>query len=251
MNTLSVTSPLTQGATVSQAQKTLNGGNVFGRDFLQGAVDGVFGEETGRACIRAKYWLGYPTGELRATYGDLLNDYLLGKQQPTADMIKRTALRQKPASAKPMRAEALEEALKHLGLKERPAGSNIVRFSTWYGVRGPWCAMFVTWCYVGAGSKAFVKGVRYAYVPYIVQDARAGRNGLSVTRSPKPGDVVCYDWDGGVADHTGLFEKWLVEGRSFQAVEGNTGMGNDSNGGEVMRRQRLVSQVVAFVRVGR
>jgi hypothetical protein len=42
-----------------------------------------------------------------------------------------------------------------------------------------------------------------------------------------------------------------VEGRSFQAIEGNTGMGNDSNGGEVMRRQRLVSQVVAFVRVGR
>jgi len=105
---------------------------------------------------------------------------------------------------------------------------------------------------VKAGSKAFVKGQRYAYVPYIVNDARAGTNGLHVTRDPKPGDVVCFDWDGGVADHVGLFQEWAsVSKDAFRTVEGNTSQGNDSNGGEVMERNRTVAQVEAFVRVGR
>jgi peptidoglycan hydrolase-like protein with peptidoglycan-binding domain len=251
-HTLSVTSPLTTGPQVLAAQKVLNGGNVYGKDFLQGAVDGQFGEETGRACIRAKYWLGYGTTDLRATYGSALDEYLHALAQPDAAMQKRRELRLKQAAHPPMRAAALAESLKHIGTKERPPGSNIVRFSKWYGITGPWCAMFVTWCYAAANSKAFVKGKHYAYVPYIVADARAGRNGLSVTRDPQPGDVVCYDWDGGAADHTGLFEKWASGSHdAFTAIEGNTSVGNDSNGGEVMRRNRISRQVQAFVRVGR
>jgi hypothetical protein len=251
-HTLSVTSPMTNGPQVLAAQRILNGGNVFAKDFLQGAVDGQFGEETGRACIRAKYWLGYPTAALDPTYGEKLDGYLHGLEQPNASMLKRTAAREFTAKQPPMRIEALAEATKHLGTKESPAGSNIVRFSTWYGIRGPWCAMFVTWAEVSAGSKAFVKGSRYAYVPYIVQDARAGRNGLSVTRTPLPGDVVCYDWDGGAADHTGLFERWASSSHdAFSAIEGNTSVGNDSNGGEVMRRNRMLRQVECFVRVGK
>lgn len=250
VHTLSVTSPPTTGREVKAAQHVLNGGNVFGRDFLLGPVDGVFGEETGRACIRAKYWLGYKTSELKPSYGHSLEAYLHGLSQPTQEMIARTAERQKQARQVPLRKKALTEALKHIGVKESPPGSNEVIFSKWYGVRGPWCAMFVTWCYVKAGSKALEKGERYAYVPYIVADARAGRNGLSVTRDPQPGDIVCYDWDGGVADHTGLYEKPTGTG-TFSAIEGNTAVGNDSNGGEVMRCARKAVQVECFVRVGR
>jgi hypothetical protein len=247
--TLSVTSPLTQGKRAKAAQRVLSGGNVYGKDFLRSAVDGVFGEETGRACIRAKYWLGYATKELKATYGPSLDSFLHGLEQPSSEMVKRTAAREKKAAQTPLREKALAEAKRHLGVKESPAGSNVVLFSRWYGLTGPWCAMFTTYSYVNAGSKAFVKGSRYAYVPYIVADARAGRNGLQVIREPKPGDVVCYDWDGGVADHVGLFEKGTAA--SFTAIEGNTSLGNDSNGGEVMRRSRQGSQVEAFVRVGR
>ena len=155
------------------------------------------------------------------------------------------------AAQTPMRARVLARAKGQLGVKESPPGSNKTLYNTWYRASGPWCAMFVTWCYVNEGSKAFVQHQRYAYVPYMVADARAGRNGLSVTSRPLPGDVVAYDWDGGVADHTGLFERWSVVGDSFDAVEGNTAVGNDSNGGEVMRRRRRVSQVVWFIRVGR
>jgi hypothetical protein len=248
--TLGVASPLVHDDRVRKAQRVLNGWNVFGKDFLLGVVDGEFGEETGRACIRAKFWLGYATADLRPTYGAKLDSYLHDLEQPTKEMLKRTELRQQ---AKPLRAEALAESHKHIGYKESPAGSNRTRFGKWYGLDGnPWCAMFVTWCYVAAGSKAFVKGERYAYVPYIVQDARAGRNGLSVTHSPAPGDVVCYDWDGGVADHVGLFEGWGSSSHdAFTAIEGNTSVGNDSNGGEVMRRSRRITQVEAFVRVGK
>ena len=248
-HTLSVTSPYTAGAMVSHAQKVLNGNNVFNRDFLQGAVDGVFGEETGRACIRAKYWLGYPTAALDPTYGEKVDGYLHGLEQPTRDMMVRRELREKAVADTPLAVKALRQAQAQIGVKEKPAGSNKVLFSDWYGIRGPWCAMFVTWCYDRSGSKAFTRGSRYAYVPYIVNDARAGRNGLSVTRAPLPGDVVCYDWDGGVADHTGLFEKGSRD--MFHAIEGNTSVGNDSNGGEVMRRSRQGSQVECFVRVGR
>jgi hypothetical protein len=95
-----------------------------------------------------------------------------------------------------------------------------------------------------------VKGARYAYVPYIVNDARLGKNGLSITSSPKRGDLVCYDWSrDGEYDHIGVFEGW-TSGRVFEAIEGNTSLSDNSNGGEVMRRERDAgSQATIFVRV--
>lgn len=252
---LGVASPLHDDPRVRRAQGVLNGGNVLGIDFHRGAVDGQFGEETGRSCIRAKSYFGYANADLKPTYGPHLDAFLHGLAQPDAEMVKRAAARQKKAGQTPMREKALHEFLKHVGLKEHPSGSNMQRFGAWYGMNGvAWCAISVTYCYiVGAKSKAFVKGGRYAYVPYIVADARAGRNGLQPTKDPRPGDVVCFDWDGGVADHVGLFKSWLpgAEGSEFHTVEGNTGIGNDSNGGEVMERIRKISQVECFVRVGR
>jgi cell wall-associated NlpC family hydrolase len=160
--------------------------------------------------------------------------------------LRRAARLRSAARPRPLRAKALTAARGQLGVKESPAGSNRVKFSAWYGLVGPWCAMFVSWAYAQAGSK-----LRYAYVPYIVADARAGRNGLQVVSyaQAQPGDLVCYDWDGGVADHVGLLES--KHGSTFYAIEGNTSYGNDSNGGEVMRRTRRIDQVEAFVRVGR
>jgi hypothetical protein len=117
---------------------------------------------------------------------------------------------------------------------------------------GPWCAMFATWCDQTGGhpTKSFVKGSYYAYVPYIVSDARMGYRGLSITSDPQPGDLVCYDWDwNGEFDHIGIFERWSGK-PNFSAIEGNTGSTNYSNGGEVMRCNRNTSsQKTVFVRV--
>jgi hypothetical protein len=152
-----------------------------------------------------------------------------------------------------VRLAALAKARTYLGYKESPDGTNGNMFGSWYGMNyEPWCAMFVTYCFeLGSdgGSPSFVKGSRYAYVPYVVDDARQMRNGLKMTSSPMPGDLVCYDWSGGDFDHIGIFAGG--DSVSFTAIEGNTSSSNNSNGGGVMQRSRSVFQAarVAFVRV--
>lgn len=171
------------------------------------------------------------------------------------DLIERAVQQYKNASGKKVRERALERAQGQIGVKESPFGSNECKYTDWYGMVGPWCAMFTTWCYelgaqdLGKDSPAFVRGMYYAYVPYTVDDARNKRRGLSTTTSPIPGDLVAYDWSrDGVFDHIGVFE----DGTSFSwhAVEGNTSTSNNSNGGEVMRRTRSASDAnTVFIRV--
>jgi hypothetical protein len=150
-------------------------------------------------------------------------------------------------------AARLSKAKSQIGVKESPAGSNHVKYCDWYGMLGPWCAMFVTWAdQTGERpTSSFVRGQRYSYVPTIVNDARNGRYGLSVTSSPKPGDVVTYDWEqNGEPDHTGIFEGYVQGSLSkFTAIEGNTSIDSNSNGGEVMRRTRSITPQVVFIRV--
>lgn len=238
-------SPHLRSAAVGRLQSLLKS-----RGFYHGAVDHEFGVLTSQAVYRAKYWLGYPKPDHVA--GDILISYLTGHKTPQRYRVFRT-LRQRKAKQVSVGQHMLNEARAYLGTKESPPGSNRVLFSLWYGLIGSWCAMFVTYC--GAKfSKSFIKGVRYAYVPYIVADARAGRNNLVIVHpsNVRPGDLVCYDWPNespGTADHVGLFEEWLSVGSTFHAIEGNTSAGNDSDGGEVERRDRSVANVQAFVRV--
>lgn len=156
----------------------------------------------------------------------------------------------------PTSAEArLEEAISWLGYTEEPAGTNNTTFGEWYGVNyQPWCAIFCTYCdqLGGHPTRSFVRGSRYAYVPYVVADATAGANGLSIANAPAPGDLVCYDWArDGTFDHIGILEHWNgTSPSSFTAIEGNTSTSNDSNGGQVMRRTRDTrEQNTLFVRV--
>jgi CHAP domain len=150
------------------------------------------------------------------------------------------------------REQALDAAARQVGYAEGPNNDN--KFGAWYGCNyQPWCAMFCTWCFeTTGGSPSFAKGSYYAYVPYIVSDARAGRRGLSVTSAPIPGDLCCYDWSwDGTFDHVGMFSDGNAS--SWEAIEGNTSpsnSGSQSNGGGVYRRSRSAAQAnVVFVRV--
>ena len=68
--------------------------------------------------------------------------------------------------------------------------------------------------------------------------------------APLPGDIAVFDFDGaGEPEHIGIVEKALGGGR-FQSIEGNTSLARDSDGGAVMRRVRLLSQVQGFGRIG-
>jgi hypothetical protein len=152
-----------------------------------------------------------------------------------------------------LRVRALNRAKGQLGYVE--GANNANKYGDWYGMNyQPYCAMFATWCYENEGdSPSFVRGSRYSYVPYIVNDAREKRYGLKTTDDPVAGDLVCYDFQGdGLYDHVGLFERWTASDE-FDAVEANTSpqgsSGSQSNGGGVYRRTRYrSSQVTTFVR---
>lgn len=153
-----------------------------------------------------------------------------------------------------IREQAYELAKGKIGVKESPVNSNKVEFSEWFGIVTPWCMEFVSWAFATAGSKdIFAPGQRWDYVPAFLNDAKAGKFGLKIVRDPIRGDLVCYDWPGespGIPDHVGIFEAWVNQAAgTFTAIEGNTLVGNDSNGGEVMRRSRATSLVKNFVRV--
>jgi hypothetical protein len=149
--------------------------------------------------------------------------------------------------------KALAEALRHVGVRESPPGSNRTMFGRWFGVDGvPWCAIFASYCYdVGAGvvlcrgwHGAGVGRRGVAYVPSLAAWLRA--TGRAV-RDAAPGDLVVFDWDGGLPDHVGLVVRAHAGG--VDTVEGNTAVGNDSDGGEVMRRSRPLRHVAVFGRV--
>lgn len=148
-------------------------------------------------------------------------------------------------------AARLKKAKAYIGVKESPPNSNQTIFCDWYGMVGPWCAMFVSYCDQKGGrpTPTFKAGSRYAYVPYILQDARNGAHGLNVTSNPKPGDLAIYDWeDNGEPDHIGVFESWTGVNQ-FTAIEGNTSIDSNSDGGEVMRRTRTDNYQVHFAKV--
>lgn len=154
-----------------------------------------------------------------------------------------------------VREAALRRALRYVGTKEQPPGSNdgpLIR--KWLRSAGiyspaPWCMAFVHAMYAAEG----VQLGGYASVGFFQDWAR--RNGELVTR-PLRGDIVCYDWDSnGWADHVGIVVRVLAlrwKNKVFagyvRTVEGNTAVGNDSNGGQVMIRTRWIN-TAKFARI--
>lgn len=215
-----------------------------------GPLDGAYGASTAAA-----------VQELQALHG-LGVDGIAGSQTLAA---LRAAASPAPGSPPPARLsspigrEALVEAARHLGLEESPPGSNRTVFGAWYGIDGvAWCNIFVSYCFkVGAGytlcdgfkGAGTMAGKGCAYVPTTSAWLRA--TGLWVGRTqPAPGDIAIFNWDGGLPDHIGIVEG-DAGGGQFTTIEGNTAVGNDSNGGAVMRRQRHVVQVDGFGRIMR
>jgi hypothetical protein len=140
-----------------------------------------------------------------------------------------------------------EELLKitsgEIGVKEYPANSNKVKYNTWFygkevsGDNYPWCMAFVQWCFNQAGEP----------LPYKTASCSGLLNWYkrnkpeAIVEVPEPGDIVIYNFG-----HTGI-----ITGRgicTITAIEGNTAVGNESNGGEVMRRTRSTKTVTAYIR---
>lgn len=146
-------------------------------------------------------------------------------------------------------SKVIEIAYKEVGVTESPKNSNKSKYGKWFGYDGvAWCAMFVSWCYDQAGivlpkigfSKPGFAGTQSGLAYF----KKAGK----IVTKPQAGDIVFFDWNlDGRTDHVGLFVKDNGDKKTFTTVEGNTAIGNDSNGGEVMERRRNYNNAI-FVR---
>jgi hypothetical protein len=142
---------------------------------------------------------------------------------------------------------ALAVARRFLGVAEDPPGSNRTQFGRWFGADGePWCAIFLSYCFkVGAGvvlcggvDGAGVTPNGCAYVPTL---ERWLRDTARWVAKPAAGDIAIFNWDGGPADHAGIVERNLGDGR-FASIEGNSD-------GRVARREHETAAAVGFGRV--
>ncbi len=136
-----------------------------------------------------------------------------------------------------------------IGTKEYPFGSNRVKYNTAYygrevsGTEYPWCCAFVWWVFREAGAaELFRGGTKTAYCPNLM-DYHKGQ----AVKDYRPGDVIFFNFSGGkTAKHVGICEKW--DGKTITTIDGNTGEGNEANGGAVMRRTRDKKYIVGAYR---
>lgn len=226
-----------------------------------GLIDGEYGPGTAQAVWDAK---NYKFGYLRPNKvaGDLLYSYCIGKKKPNLAMRKLAARRS--AKHVTMSYKIFQMMVSKLGETEHPANSNRSYASLWYKLIGAWCAMAVSWAANHAGSKYFKAGSYVAYVPTLLGDAIAGRNKfriqLRILSSLKSGYIICFKWPGesnAIADHVGIIaleadlhrecpQKLVAAINAFGrlgpddtwTIEGNTSVGNNSNGGTQMIRKR-------------
>ena len=135
-----------------------------------------------------------------------------------------------------------------IGNTEEPPDSNITKYSKWFGLSGvPWCAEFVSWVYYHAGFPLPNIGFKKGFAGCQTAVAYFKKNNR-VVNNPAEGDIVFFDWNGdGRFDHTGIFVR-KIDDIYFETVEGNTSLKNNSNGGQVMIRQRKFSPTTIFVR---
>ena len=139
-----------------------------------------------------------------------------------------------------------------VGVIESPFGSNRVKYNTDYygrtvsGAAYPWCMAFVWWVFREAGFSLYKTASCTAFVNrYRVYAPRQ-----IVTSGFRPGDIVFFDFSGSrkKTEHVGIVAG--VVGSTILTIEGNTGTGNDANGGAVMKRRRNVGLITVGVRPG-
>lgn len=108
---------------------------------------------------------------------------------------------------------------------DRDSGGNIVKYRR--AVTGPgedpntaepWCADFASWVLKQAGAPIGQGGRGEDYVPALRSWAQ--KNGHWHQATPKPGDLVVYDWAGDdTPDHVAVVVK--VEGGQITSIGGN------------------------------
>lgn len=137
-------------------------------------------------------------------------------------------------------ADILRTAAREIGTYEDPAGSNNVRYNTWYygqpvsGSQYAWCMVFVQWVYAQSGSALPFRTASCGSLLRWYRDSQPE----CIVDKPVPGCIVIFDFPstGSTTDHTGIFVR--IEGDRIITIDGNT---DEDHGGGVQQRQRKLS----------
>jgi CHAP domain len=146
-----------------------------------------------------------------------------------------------------IRKKIIAIANEEIGTTEYPPNSNHTKYGQFFGFDGvAWCGIFCSYCYYHAGfpikNGGFEKG--FAGVGTAMINFKD-----KITKEPQMGDLVIFDWNADQKpDHVGLFVQWIDREKGmFETIEGNTSISNQSNGGQVLKRERNIRQVQAFI----
>jgi hypothetical protein len=112
-----------------------------------------------------------------------------------------------------------------------------------------WCAAFVSWLMERTGAT----GYRSASVGDWIAVADANGYGLSVTDSPRAGDLVAFDWDGNgdyayPNRHIGLVRSVGRHG-ALITIEGNTSLPSGVDGVARKTRSTVDGYSTLFIRI--
>lgn len=143
--------------------------------------------------------------------------------------------------------KVIETALAEIGVKEYPPNSNKVKYNTEFygravsGSQYPWCCVFVWWVL----SKCGVDVPKTASCMTLGDHFK--KRGRFYKTNPQAGDIVFYKFstNNRWTNHVGIVTQ--VKGNKIVAVEGNTSINSDDNGGSVMLRTRS-SNIVGYGR---
>ena len=143
----------------------------------------------------------------------------------------------------------LAKAKSQIGVAENPSGSNKVKYNTAYygkevsGSEYPWCCAFIWWLFNECKASPFYYGGKKTASCTTLMNYYKKQGQFSKT--PQIGCLVFYNWGKGTAaKHIGIVTE--IGSGYIKAIEGNTAVGNDSNGGKVMERTRYTSQILGY-----
>ena len=149
-------------------------------------------------------------------------------------------------------SQIVEKASQYIGVKESPKGSNKVKFNTDYygravsGSAYPWCVTFVWDIFrLCKASNLFYGGKKTASCTVVWNWAKKSKLDR---KTGQKGDIVIFSFShNNKPEHMGIVVKKNSNG-TYTTIEGNTSTGDQSNGGEVMRRTRNERDIIGFVR---
>jgi hypothetical protein len=264
---LTLTTPLTEGPDVKALQRAIDH-RARELPFTDARLtkDGQFGHFTLRASERVAFALGLSEEACSVIRdGTVVQraQQLIRHPSGLSAEERQRAHDREPALKRRYEAQhtgaraAVRWARSKIGKHEHPAFSNwghpIQDWITFTGYGGPvfWCGCFVAFAVVKKGGAHVPHRIRLGFDGYIIEDARAGKNGFQRAVSvndAKPGDIATFLLPTG--PHIGL-----VVGRTrngmIHTIEGNTSARDGSNihGGEVAEHRRPVSQVTVVGRL--